>query len=611
MFKRLTVKEVGVLTTDRERSSLEFAAGANVVSGASDSGKSYFFELTQFMFGAGTPPRNLPEKGEYVTGYMSFECDGELFTFERDLSGGEFTAYPGSVREKLDGKDLKTLRERHSASRNDSYSSFLLERLGILSVAVLKNADGESRSLSFSDLRHLSMVSEIEILKQGSPVLSREYSRATAEKSIFRYIVTGDQGVALRSLAKTKRQRRDAAQRAIQTIETEMGSATESMEELEKQLRLLDAHLDVSRNELNDKLFGFEAVAAERSSLKEQSDEQEDRGKGLRELLRRYQLLDRSYSVDLERLAAVFQTASLLEMTDSSAECPLCGLVGGHVHDGESLREVRAACEAEVGSIQLARRDLSNEVDSIRAELDTVEDIVQKLGDALKQSKFTSLRIQRGSFAESQTHFDKLSRQRVDLADKLLTLKHLAAIQGEVGDKPEVTRASDADEGPVHRRYAEFSEEIEEVLRAWGFPYWEKLSFSEDALDIAFDTKGREDFGKGFRAITQAAFLIGLMRYCHRKDLPHPGFVVLDTPVNPYKKADEEGGSQMEGEKLTVDMKKKFFASLGELASGGQIIIIENEDQPANAIPEVRWHHFTGNPHIGRRGFFRVPGRKR
>ncbi|MDQ7864054.1 hypothetical protein RCO48_32115 [Peribacillus frigoritolerans] len=49
------------------------------------------------------------------------------------------------------------------------------------------------------------------------------------------------------------------------------------------------------------------------------------------------------------------------------------------------------------------------------------------------------------------------------------------------------------------------------------------------------DSKPTKDYGKGYRAIIYSAFVISLMEYCRDKKMPHPGFVVLDSPLTTYK----------------------------------------------------------------------------
>jgi hypothetical protein len=52
------------------------------------------------------------------------------------------------------------------------------------------------------------------------------------------------------------------------------------------------------------------------------------------------------------------------------------------------------------------------------------------------------------------------------------------------------------------------------------------------------DDQYRSAHGKGVRAILHAAFTIGLAQYCFDRDIAHPGFVVLDSPLVTYRPPD-------------------------------------------------------------------------
>ena len=71
-------------------------------------------------------------------------------------------------------------------------------------------------------------------------------------------------------------------------------------------------------------------------------------------------------------------------------------------------------------------------------------------------------------------------------------------------------------------------------LAKWRFPVRSDVSYDPGAADIVIDGKSRGANGKGVRAVTHAAFTIGLMRYCLKEDRPHPGFVVIDTPLTHF-----------------------------------------------------------------------------
>ena len=140
---------------------------------------------------------------------------------------------------------------------------------------------------------------------------------------------------------------------------------------------------------------------------------------------------------------------------------------------------------------------------------------------------------------------------------------------------------------------------MEELLSAWNYPDLGSVAFDTDKCDLVIGGKDRANTGKGYRAITHAAFVIALMKYCRMKSIPHPGFVVLDTPVNPYK-----GPSQSSSDKLSDDVKAAFFRYLAQDGSGDQVIVMENYDPPPDVIASATYYNFTRNPHVGRYGFF-------
>ena len=107
--------------------------------------------------------------------------------------------------------------------------------------------------------------------------------------------------------------------------------------------------------------------------------------------------------------------------------------------------------------------------------------------------------------------------------------------------------------------------------------------------------------GKGYRAITHAAFTIALMRFCRLKGLPHSGFVVLDSPLNPFRGQVIAAGPDGV---INVEIKDAFYRDLALDKSGNQYIILENTEPPADLTPQMNYIQFTQNASVGRFGFF-------
>jgi hypothetical protein len=148
----------------------------------------------------------------------------------------------------------------------------------------------------------------------------------------------------------------------------------------------------------------------------------------------------------------------------------------------------------------------------------------------------------------------------------------------------------------------EFCAVVGDVLRSWRYPNLGSITFDTEKADLVIGGEDRANKGKGYRAITYAAFVIGMMKYCRIKGIPHPGVVVLDTPLNPFRGPDASNSD----ERIADDLKTGFYEYLANDASGDQVIIMENEEPPVSVQSRVNYHHFSKNERVGRYGFFPV-----
>ena len=150
-----------------------------------------------------------------------------------------------------------------------------------------------------------------------------------------------------------------------------------------------------------------------------------------------------------------------------------------------------------------------------------------------------------------------------------------------------------------------FAKHVEEILKAWHFPGADRVYFDSKARDLIIDGKLRIARGKGLRAITHAAFTIGLLSFCKEKQTPHPGFVVLDSPLLAYR-APEGPEDDLRGK----DLNERFYKYLAAFPNDRQVIIVENSDPPADILKRPQVTQFSANPHSGRYGFFPLEAAK-
>ncbi|HAJ3638665.1 TPA: hypothetical protein P9405_004888, partial [Escherichia coli] len=148
-------------------------------------------------------------------------------------------------------------------------------------------------------------------------------------------------------------------------------------------------------------------------------------------------------------------------------------------------------------------------------------------------------------------------------------------------------------EGLSTRTLAELCREIETVLKDWKWGAEPDVSFNEKEYDIIVDGQPRQSHGKGVRAILYSAFIIGLLKYCIKKGYPHPGLVVIDSPLTSYKKKAAATVSGFD-EPISAGIEEGFWHSLTQLPDTLQIIVIENKEPPVSIMNKVHYEWFAG-----------------
>jgi hypothetical protein len=133
------------------------------------------------------------------------------------------------------------------------------------------------------------------------------------------------------------------------------------------------------------------------------------------------------------------------------------------------------------------------------------------------------------------------------------------------------------------------------------------VHFEKGDQDIVVDGKRRRDNGAGVRALLHAAFKIGVLVYCIENGRPHPGFVILDSPLFAYRPAEEDRFEDLTDDELELrnaDVATHFYRYLHGMADQAQFIVIENHKSDQDVVRPYANYQFTKNPSIGRAGLF-------
>jgi len=184
----------GVPLPDAE---VEFVPSGNILAGASDTGKSLLLHCLDYILGSDRFRKRVPEIEPYASLFVEFgNSQGATLTLKRDLSGGDLAVYDSPIA-GISGAGRTIAARRYGKSLSDDVTSVLFPFAGIPEAKLRKNNQGEVQRLTIRTFFPLTLVDEISIIAERSPVLGDGGFDDTARKRMFSFMLTGkdDSGV--------------------------------------------------------------------------------------------------------------------------------------------------------------------------------------------------------------------------------------------------------------------------------------------------------------------------------------------------------------------------------------------------------------------------------
>ncbi|RDD95239.1 hypothetical protein DTW89_02685 [Acidovorax sp. BoFeN1] len=605
---------LGFFGPQKTSATVTLGPGLNVIYGASNTGKSFIVEAIDFMLGGKPPLRDIPERVGYDLVLLGLETlDGGSFTLWRSMDGGGFRLYDG-LHQTPPAADIpyKQLDEQHSDRNDANLSAFLLGLCGLGGKRVRRNSRNETNSLSFRNIARLMIVNETEITQQNSPLFDGNPIANTPNLATFKLLLTGTDDSAL--VASNKREPEELSREAqlhlldqlLDDYRDRLRALTKSPKELEEQLEKIDTALRQHAAQVNMTEAEFQEAAGKRRELRKKLEESRERRGEVGAMLERFNLLDKHYASDIERLRAIEEGGTLFSVL-GAGHCPLCGAAPAHHRaDAECNGNTDAVVQAarkEIAKIEILRAELAATVRNLEREsanfdrrLPTVVRELESISDAVEELIAPRLSTFRKSYS--------------DFSDKRAEVREALALYATVQDMER--RRADLEKGTEDEKAGalasadipttvthSFAKTVEGILTGWHFPEAGDVYFDSKTRDLVIAGKSRSAFGKGLRAITHAAFTLGLLAFCRTRQTPHTGFVVLDSPLLAYREPDGT-----EDDLTGTDLQEQFYAYLEALPIDTQVIVVENTDPPDAIMKRQQSLMFGKNPHHGRYGLF-------
>lgn len=595
---------------------LEFVDGLNIVYGASNTGKSFAADAVLFMLGAVSKLPKIDEIKSYDAVWLGLTLgDQGEFTLCRPTKGGNLKLFPGLITSHPTGKG-EVLSGKHGTKTMDSVSHRILETLGLQDRWIVRNASGEKEPLAFRVMAKFAVVGEEDIMSKRSPVyVSNSYTERTLDQNLFKLLLTGQDDAATIAVPTepariaAKAAKLEFADEMLAQLDKELGDASADKAQVNAQLMELEASGATTTTELLAVQAVLDDNAAERRAAVDRRHELVDHAADVDITLERFAKLQAVYRSDLDRLHSIEEGGSLLAAL-ADRDCPACGAspdAQKHQHAAAEIAMAHTAAAAEARKIEREQRELAHVVESLHAEASELTAAIESIEDRIEEfdQRAKDLRPTEASLRSSFEHFNAQRSELGRLIDLHLRREKLASRRAEIDAASTRSERAPLSVGPESTVLYEFGETVKAVLIAWGFPDADKAHFDAKANDITVAGKARDANGKGVRAVLHAAFNVAVAVHCMDKDLPHPGILVLDTPLLTYREPlKSRHGDLSDDEKAlkATSLAEKFYKHLASLEEKLQVIVIENSDPPPAIEDLAHIEVFTGLAGNGRYG---------
>jgi len=575
-----------------------------LVRGPSDTGKSFIVNAIDFLLGSGGL-KDIPERAGYSDALLGLVlASGQTVTLQRSVRGARrIGLFHSDIRNGPLPSPDEWLAPKHGES---SLSTYLLDILGLAGRRVRTNLNNSTTELSFRDIAHLTIVDESQMQSETPPALKGRYTTKTRELSVLKLLLQNEDDSEIEEVAprqevkKLSAARVDVVDRIIEDVAERLDGAPD-VDQAKAQLDRISKAIEDRSKSLQEWTKRQDLVATSKVRNQTRLRANRLRAAETSTLSGRFALLQTKYESDLARLETIQEAGNLLGYFTKGA-CIFCGAEPEHQHNNvhhgdtthlsESVRVEMEKTRQLLDDLLITLDDLKDSQQNLQVDADALRQEIKREDQILIEME-ESIRPHRVGLGELLTARSSLE-QIVGLHEQISKL-HMMRVEVAAEMTPGVAEVgSGMDIRPVN----EFSQEIAKRLKAWGFPDSAHVRYDRTAQDIISAEQLRSDHGKGVRSILHAAFTVALAQYCFDRDLPHPGFIVLDSPLITYRAPD---ASETDGPDR--DVATAFYNDL-QHNFDGQVIIMENTDPLEDlevATVDIQFTHLLGT---GRYGFF-------
>lgn len=575
-------------------STIDFGERLTLITGPSDTGKSYIFKSIYYLLGA--DKNNVP-----------FDPSIGYDTVSMEVRKGLSNVI---VKRKIGDSTIKVVDENGESTyktngKENNISDFYSELLDISpSLMIPYNADGQTQRFTLRTLKSLFMIREDNTETENPILLPPQNQGATAFLAGLLYILYEQDfsDYDANENKKSKAAKKAAVQKYIlgnkEKLQSKKGNLEKILNSSQADLENITSLVDNLQKELENtnKMISDSIKSTREYGNKIIIIEDQIREKNL--LFSRYKALESQYIADIERLGFIVQGQTIIHKHETPVSCPFCDSQMNEKQEDSYLE----ASQAEVKKILTNSEDLSLTITDVKTEIAhlTVElEQLQSQRNTIQDTINSELKPQKSSIVQKIEKYTSFIQATNDLRliNSILEsyendLIHLdQTVDTPTQFKPKDLFAADF--------VTKISEAYLSLLRKCNFSPIESAEFDMSTFDIKVNGVAKKTHGKGYRALLNSLLILSLREYINENAIKNPHFYLIDSPLH--------GLIMPSGIEQTQNVRKGFFDYLVANHGEDQIIIIENIDRgelPSNidSIPNVKLIEFTQQEDNGRYG---------
>lgn len=556
---------------------IEFGSRLTIITGGSDSGKTYLFNLIRYLFG-GEKLENagIKEAKGYTSASIEFSIGDYIYSLERGLhDSSDYKLYSGGVATISTSTLVQQVVK--TASSKNSFNSLFYNKLGFNQAKVRTNNNGGVQKFNLGNVLNFFCVDEIKILTPKSLLLSEQYTEHTKSKSEFKFLLTqrddaliGDEKPNKTAKTFLKKQVKEL----IEELSSELIYPELNFLQLNEDLQNIETQIEHSANEVDHFLEIYESKVTLINEIKNEISTLRKRESYLYMLIDRFKMLKDCYISDLQRVNSISQATFFLENFGEE----LCGNCGHPLNHSPEINydDYYVSCMAESAKINVQLAGLLNSIKSNEDELSSIDISIKESQFILNLELPEYDRLLNFELKNSRKMMDSLYERKESLLSDYSKHKIINALESK-GDSVDndVYNISDFDNLKSDETNI-LTNQLKLMLDSIKFDGRDdnSVQFDDDTYDFIINDKKRSLFGKGSRAVIYACFVISLADVLAKKNNPQVGFVLLDSPlVTHFDKKREIKKSEVNPLTLT----DAFYRYLINSTSNIQVILIENK----------------------------------